>query len=36
MKFHIEVPAPVQYIIQELEKCGYEAYMVGGCVIENT
>lgn len=32
MKTHIEVPAPVQFIIQELEKYGYEAYMVGGCV----
>lgn len=32
MTYNIEVPAPVQYIIQELEKCGYEAYMVGGCV----
>lgn len=32
MKFHIEIPLPVQFIIQELEKCGYEAYMVGGCV----
>lgn len=31
-KFNIEVPAPVNYIIQELEKCGHEAYMVGGCV----
>lgn len=32
MKFHIEVPVQVQFIIQELGKCGYEAYMVGGCV----
>lgn len=31
-RFNIEVPEPVSYIIQELEKCGYEAYMVGGCV----
>lgn len=31
-RFNIEVPAPVNYIIQELEKCGYEAYMVGGAV----
>lgn len=31
-RFNIEVPAPVNYIIQELEKCGHEAYMVGGCV----
>lgn len=32
MRFNIEVPAPVNYIIQELEKCGHEAYMVGVCV----
>lgn len=32
MIFNIEVPAPVYFIIQELEKCGHEAYMVGGCV----
>ena len=31
-RFNIEVPMPVNYIIQELEKCGHEAYMVGGCV----
>jgi len=31
-RFNIEVPTPVSYIIQELEKCGHEAYMVGGCV----
>ena len=31
-RFNIEVPVPVNYIIQELEKCGHEAYMVGGCV----
>lgn len=31
-RFNIEIPAPVNYIIQELEKCGHEAYMVGGCV----
>lgn len=31
-RFNVEVPAPVNYIIQELEKCGHEAYMVGGCV----
>lgn len=31
-RFRIEVPAPVYFIIQELEKCGHEAYMVGGCV----
>lgn len=32
MRFNIDVPAPVYFIIQELEKCGHEAYMVGGCV----
>lgn len=32
MKFNIEVPAQVYFIIQELEKHGYEAYMAGGCV----
>lgn len=31
-RFNIEVPTPVNYIIQGLEKCGYEAYMVGGAV----
>lgn len=31
-RFNIEVPVPVNYIIQKLEKCGHEAYMVGGCV----
>lgn len=31
-RFRIAVPAPVHYIIQELEKYGHEAYMVGGCV----
>lgn len=31
-RFSIEVPVSVSYIIQELEKCGHEAYMVGGCV----
>lgn len=31
-RFNIEVPEPVGYIIQELEKCGHEVYMVGGCV----
>ncbi len=31
-RFNIEVPVPVNYIIQELEKCGHGAYMVGGCV----
>ena len=31
-RFNIEVPVPVNYIIQELEKSGHEAYMVGGCV----
>lgn len=32
MKNNIEVPVLVNFILQELEKCGYEAYMVGGCV----
>lgn len=32
MKPNIEIPAPVHFIIQELEKYGHEAYMVGGCV----
>ena len=31
-RFHIEVPVPVQFMIQELEKYGHEAYMAGGCV----
>ena len=31
-RINVEVPAPVYFIIQELEKCGHEAYMVGGCV----
>lgn len=31
-RINVEVPAPVNYIIQELEKCGHEVYMVGGCV----
>ena len=31
-RINVEVLAPVNYIIQELEKCGHEAYMVGGCV----
>lgn len=31
-RINVEVSAPVNYIIQELEKCGHEAYMVGGCV----
>lgn len=31
-RFNIEIPESVSYIIQELEKCGHEAYMVGGCV----
>lgn len=29
-RFNIKVPEQVNYIIQELEKCGHEAYMVGG------
>lgn len=31
-RINVEVPAPVNYIIQELEKYGHEVYMVGGCV----
>ena len=31
-RINVEVPVPVNYIIQKLEKCGHEAYMVGGCV----
>ena len=31
-RINVEVPTPVNYIIQKLEKCGHEAYMVGGCV----
>lgn len=31
-RFRIEVPTPVYFIIQKLEKHGHEAYMVGGCV----
>ncbi|HBG0412054.1 TPA: polynucleotide adenylyltransferase, partial [Clostridioides difficile] len=29
---NIEIPKKVDYIIKELEKNGYEAYIVGGCV----
>ena len=29
---HIKLPAKVKYIISRLEKNGYEAYAVGGCV----
>ncbi|UWD50292.1 CCA tRNA nucleotidyltransferase [Clostridioides difficile] len=29
---NIEIPKKVDYIIKELEKNGYEAYVVGGCV----
>lgn len=29
---HIELPENVKYIIDTLEKAGYEAYAVGGCV----
>ncbi len=28
----MKLPAYVQYVISKLEKCGYEAYCVGGCV----
>lgn len=31
-KMHIELPEKVRFIINELEKAGYEAYAVGGCV----
>ncbi len=30
MRFSIEVPALVDFIIQELEKYGHEAYMISG------
>lgn len=29
---HIQVPAGARYIIEELNRAGYEAYIVGGCV----
>lgn len=32
MKFNIETPERVNYIINKLEGRGYEAYIVGGCV----
>lgn len=32
MKFESNIPTPVTYILQELNKCGHEAYIVGGCV----
>ncbi len=32
MKFKANMPAPVEFILQELNRCGYEAYIVGGCV----
>lgn len=32
MKIQIKLPDKVKYIIEELEKAGYEAYAVGGCV----
>jgi tRNA nucleotidyltransferase/poly(A) polymerase len=28
---NIEIPDQVRYIIEELEKSGFEAYAVGGC-----
>ena len=28
----IQVPAPVEQIIKQLNHCGYEACAVGGCV----
>lgn len=35
MRFNVKIPDPVLFIIQALEKSGYEAYMVGGCVRDN-
>jgi tRNA nucleotidyltransferase (CCA-adding enzyme) len=32
MKFKANMPAPVEFILQELNSCGYDAYTVGGCV----
>lgn len=32
MKFKANMPAPVIFILQELNKCGHEAYIAGGCV----
>ena len=32
MKVNIILPDKVKYIINKLNKCGYEAYAVGGCV----
>lgn len=32
MKFEANLPDPVTFILQELNKCGHEAYIVGGCV----
>lgn len=32
MKYNLKIPESVQIIIRELEKYGYEAYAVGGCV----
>lgn len=32
MKYNIQVPDPVQYILDQLDLWGYESYIVGGCV----
>ncbi|MEY8352519.1 hypothetical protein AALB39_04090 [Lachnospiraceae bacterium 54-53] len=32
MKFKANMPAPVEFILQELNRGGHEAYIVGGCV----
>ena len=29
---YIDIPKDVEQIVEELEKAGYEAYIVGGCV----
>ena len=29
---NIKIPQPAEYILHTLERCGYEAYTVGGCV----
>jgi len=32
MNYSIELPVEVLFIIDQLEQCGFEAYVVGGCV----
>lgn len=32
MNFNIEIPKKVEYILNMLNTCGYESYIVGGCV----